>query len=68
VFKLFCWPLDGSRAPFTVEIGASKIVDDLKNVIRKRYDSDSLTLWKVGSFMSLMAFVIIAADTVLLAQ
>lgn len=65
MFKLFCWFLDGSRDPFSVEIRASKIVDDLKNAIGKY---NSLNLWKVGSFTSLTAFVIIAADTVSLAQ
>jgi hypothetical protein len=49
VFKLFCWFLDESREPFSVDIKASKIVDDLKNRIWKKY-SDSLILWKVGSF------------------
>ena len=48
VFKLFCWFLDGSRDPFPIEIGASKIVDDLENAIG-RHDSDSLNLWNVGS-------------------
>jgi Crinkler effector protein N-terminal domain len=47
VFKFFCWFLDGSRDPFSVEIGASKIVDDLKNEIGKH---NSVNLWKVGSF------------------
>jgi hypothetical protein len=49
MFKLFCWFLDGPRGLFLVDIEASKVVGDLKNVIGK-HDSDSLVLWKVGSF------------------
>jgi hypothetical protein len=65
VFKLFCWFLDGSRNPFSVDIGASKIVDDLKKAIWKE-NSDFLILWEVGSFYSIVilaACVIITADT-----
>lgn len=51
--KLFSWILGGSR-PFSVKIGMSETVDDLKAAIRKKKEpeldhiaADALSVWKV---------------------
>ena len=53
-FRLFCWILGGSNS-FSVKIGKSETVDDLKAAIRKKKEpeldylaADALSVWKVG--------------------
>lgn len=57
VLKLFCWVLNGSNKPFSVTIGGSETVDDLKKVIKKEKEpeldhlaADRIILWKVSTF------------------
>ena len=52
--RLFCWILGGSNE-FSVKIGKSEMVDDLKAAIKKRREpeldqlaADALSVWKVG--------------------
>ena len=52
--RLFCWILGGSNA-FSVKIGKSEIVDELKKRIKKAGEpeldylaADALSVWKVG--------------------
>jgi Crinkler effector protein N-terminal domain len=53
-FDLWCWILTKSDKAFSVEIGMSKTVDQLKNEIKKkeyalaRIDPDTLDIWKVN--------------------
>ena len=55
---LFCWVLNGSKAPFSVTIGERRTVDRLKKVIKKdmepeldHWAASSITLWKVSTFL-----------------
>ena len=55
--KLFCWIIDKSESPFSVDVANDDTVGDLKNaVMKKKYltlaalESDQLTLWKVSDF------------------
>ncbi|KAF8230515.1 hypothetical protein L208DRAFT_121499 [Tricholoma matsutake] len=56
MFKLFCWILNKSDSPFSVEIGKSKTVDHLKKAIKKEKEPEldhlaapSLDIWKLSS-------------------
>jgi len=51
---LFCWILNKSDRPFSVEIGMSKTVDKLKDMIKKMkehtlagIETDGLNIWKL---------------------
>ena len=55
---LFCWVLNGSKAPFSVMIGEHQTVDRLKKVIKKdmepeldHWAASSITLWMVSTFL-----------------
>jgi hypothetical protein len=54
VLKIFCWVLNVSDNPFSVDIGKSMTVGYLKEIIKKKkefeyaFDPDTLKLWKVG--------------------
>jgi hypothetical protein len=54
-FKLFCWILNKSNAPFPVNIAESETVGDLKERVKKGKEpeldhlaADSLVLWRVS--------------------
>jgi hypothetical protein len=54
-FNLFCWILNKSDSPFSVEIEMNKTVDALKKRIKKEkehalagIDADTLDIWKVS--------------------
>ena len=50
--KLFCWVVDRSEDPFSVDITITKTVDDLKKAIKMEMELDgpahAFTLWKVS--------------------
>ena len=55
--KLFCWVIDKSENPFSVDVANGETVEDLKKAIIKilphtlaGLDVDQLSLWKVGDF------------------
>jgi hypothetical protein len=54
-FKLFCWVLDISRNPFSVNIASTEAVGNLAKAIThakphtfKKVEADTLVLWKVS--------------------
>jgi hypothetical protein len=57
---LFCWILDESDSPFSIDIEDSKTVDHLKDAIVKKkpvtfanVEADQLKLWKVSDLSPL---------------
>ena len=61
--KLFCWILDRSIEPFSVEVKNDDTVDDLKKAVVTNkpmalggLDADQLTIWKVGDFFQCCLF------------
>jgi hypothetical protein len=55
--EVFCWILDESRSPLSVDINDNQTVYHLKKAIVKEspvtfasVDAHQLTLWKVGGF------------------
>lgn len=61
--KLFCWILDKSESPFSVDVAHDVTVDDLKKAIMNEkthalagLDADQLTLWKVSDFFQRRLF------------
>jgi|ERR1700722_12514434 len=54
--KLFCWVVDRSEDPFSVDITITKTVDDLKKAIKMEMELDgpahAFTLWKASAPIS----------------
>ena len=55
--KLFCWLIDKSMEPFSVDVANGDTVDDLKKAVMKKkpnalagLDADQLTICKVSNF------------------
>jgi Crinkler effector protein N-terminal domain len=55
MFKLFCWVLNWSNKPFSVDIRKSKMVGHLKDMIKKKLENtlvgivaNTLDIWKVN--------------------
>jgi len=62
--KLFCWVIDKSENPFSVDVANGETVEDLKKAIIKilphtlaGLDVDQLSLWKVGDFFNIVYFM-----------
>ena len=60
MIKLFCWILDKTESPFSVNIANNDTIDDLKDAIFKKnpitlasVDAHQLALWKVSHFFQL---------------
>lgn len=59
IITLFCWVLDISESPFSINAEDNFTVDDLKTAIKAKkpnlladFDADELNLWHVGDFLS----------------
>jgi hypothetical protein len=67
--SLFCWILDESDNPFSVQLDGSMTVDQLKaaiveikHITFENVKRDKIKLWKVRDFRKIMAIPVLTAQ------